>query len=34
VNVTTYSCPTHTGVATVSGTTCVYPASYNATLNG
>lgn len=33
-NVTTYSCPTHTGVATLSGTTCVYPASYNATLNG
>lgn len=34
VNVTTYSCPTHTGIATVSGTTCVYPASYNATENG
>jgi len=31
---TNYSCPTNTGVATLSGTTCVYPASYNATANG
>lgn len=31
---TNYSCPTNTGVATLSGTTCVYPASYNATVNG
>ena len=31
---TTYSCPTNSGVATVSGTTCVYPAAYNATENG
>lgn len=29
---TSYSCPTNSGVATLSGTTCVYPASYNATL--
>ena len=29
---TSYSCPVNTGVATVSGTTCVYPATYNATL--
>lgn len=34
VNQTTYSCPTNTGIATLSGTTCVYPASYSATLNG
>lgn len=33
VNVTTYSCPVNTGIATVSGTTCVYPAAYNATWN-
>lgn len=33
-NVTTYSCPVNSGVATVSGTTCVYPATYNATLMG
>lgn len=29
---TTYSCPVNSGIATLSGTTCVYPASYNATL--
>lgn len=29
-----YSCPTHTGIATVSSTNCVYPAAYNATENG
>lgn len=34
VNVTTYSCPQNSGIATVSGTTCVYPATYNATLSG
>lgn len=34
VNVTTYSCPVNTGIATVSGTTCVYPATYDATLSG
>lgn len=33
VNVTTYSCPVNSGIATVSGTTCVYPAAYNATFN-
>lgn len=30
---TTYSCPVNTGIATVSGTTCVYPATYNATFS-
>jgi len=34
VNVTTYSCPVNNGIATLSGTTCVYPATYNATLMG
>ena len=34
INVTTYSCPTNTSAVTLSGTTCVYPATYNATLNG
>lgn len=29
---TSYSCPVNSGIATVSGTTCVYPATYNATL--
>lgn len=29
--VTNYSCPQNTGVATLSGQTCVYPATYNAT---
>ena len=28
---TTYSCPINTGVATLSGTTCVYPSNYAAT---
>lgn len=31
---TTYSCPVNTGIATLSSTTCVYPAAYNATANG
>ena len=29
---TSYSCPVNSGIASLSGTTCVYPASYNATL--
>ena len=29
---TSYSCPVNSGVVSLSGTTCVYPASYNATL--
>lgn len=29
---TSYSCPVNSSVATLSGTTCVYPASYNAAL--
>lgn len=33
VNVTTYSCPVNTSIATVSGSTCVYPATYNATFS-
>lgn len=33
INVTTYSCPTNSSVVSLSGTTCVYPAAYNATLN-
>jgi len=32
VNVTTYSCPQNPGIATVSGTSCVYPSTYNATM--
>ena len=32
ITVTVYSCPVNTGIATVSGSTCVYPAAYNATL--
>ena len=31
---TTYSCPTNSSVVTRSGTTCLYPAAYNATENG
>lgn len=29
---TSYSCPTNSGIASLSGTTCVYPASYPASL--
>lgn len=34
INTTVYSCPQNTSVATLSSTTCVYPATYNATLSG
>jgi len=30
---TTYSCPVNSGIATVSGSNCVYPAAYNATFS-
>jgi hypothetical protein len=31
-NVTSYSCPVNSSAASLSGTTCVYPATYNATM--